>query len=281
MSTAEGARSPSPRHGVPGSLAGACCTHTRRSVWMASRSRNEAQSALGSEGFEQPTTIGSPPFCPFGALCLCFGQANSAEALLVAFCPRRVPVVKQPRGSNLRPDREGMMHRLPHALPPTKRTDRSLDRGGSRPLLASRLDPATCSAERHHPIEPAAFGSMGQQTAATSGEQGASNARIGPRQAQEILPIHARAHGVRCWSIGQPLRRGHQAHQRKPPGSFGWVTTDGKPLSTIFIPRRRASLLPQLHPHVPLRPNGSCSTDGLFGDRWDGLWMHGQSFSPR
>src|SRR5262249_15173507 len=97
------------------------------------------------------------------------------------------------------------------------------------------LDPATLAAKIQEPVERAALRSLSQQTAPELGEHREVKPGISQLQAEDIFPINVGAHGVRCLPISQSLRILHESHQSQPPRSLGWLATDGKQISKIFI----------------------------------------------
>lgn len=212
---------------------------------------------------QEPTTIGSHRVCPFSPLLLVFGQANVAQAFLLAFCSLRVQAREQPRWRTLCQHIERVAHCLSDAFQPTACADgsRSLCVGSVRCLLRAVIHPCSRRGSRSRSKRRRAGTRLRH-----SERKEQSHLVSFQLYAEDILSISTGAHAsaaCRPVSSSAPGRRVTRA--RCGGASAGWPRRGNRSRrssSSYSIP-----LLSHLHPHVALRQDCPCEVVSA-ADAW-------------
>jgi hypothetical protein len=74
-----------------------------------------------------------------------------------------------------------------------------------------------------HPVEQQILGITGQKTSPERGQYAEVKARVVVLEAQCVLPVNARTHGISGLSIAQVLKKLQYRHQGHSPGCGTWL----------------------------------------------------------
>ncbi len=222
--------------------------------------RAQEIEAVGADLFGQLLSLGVAP-----------GQPKLLHARTVAFEPFvRRPAPEPPRGDGCQHVQRGPQ-RLAYALQPAHRLDRREHVGRIRALLAPGLEKPPILALRQQLLEEQVLDAPGQHPGAELAQNREVEAGILQLQAQRVLPIYARAHGVGRLPVREPLGELHHGHQNQPPRRQGRLPAFREEAAKVFVLPDDPELVP--HPGVggPLRERGPGDADGSFGDGADRL----------
>src|SRR4051795_10996619 len=102
-------------------------------------------------------------------------------------------------------------------------------------IVSPGLEDAELSGDLKHPLQQALLRATGQKTISKLAEHAEVKARVGQREAEQVLPIDPRPDRLSRLSITQALAELHQRDQGQAPGRTGWLTLLGIEVGEVAI----------------------------------------------
>jgi hypothetical protein len=147
------------------------------------------------------------------------GRRSSIEgARFVRLGPVRQDLRQQPLRRRQGEHLQRMPQRLVNTLEPVQRPGGGQDVRGVGALAASSLEQLMRRGDLQHRIQQQGLGRARDQARAELAQHRAVEARVGERQAKQILPVDPAPHCIGCLSVRQVLGELQQGHQGQTPG---------------------------------------------------------------
>jgi len=209
-----------------------------------------------------------------------FRQPLLLEAALIPLHPFGAAVSPQPLRPQFRQGIERVPHRFAHGLQPVEEAHRRQHVGGVGALLAARVQQARLLEALQQDLEQQQFGRARQQPGAELREHGVVEPGVGQVQAQEILPVQARAHRVRRLAVGEVLGVLEDRDQGEAPGRFGRLAARWEEGGKLRVFKQDLQGIAHEQVGVPLREGAASDARGLGGDGGHGLGMQAHGTPP-
>jgi hypothetical protein len=102
-------------------------------------------------------------------------------------------------------------------------------------LSASSFQQSSVLSECDDGIEDTPLGAVEHQAATKLAQDGVMNAEVGEFQAEQVLPVDARANRIGCLPVGQAFLKLEQRHQSEPYWRLGGLTLNGKDIGEVRV----------------------------------------------
>ena len=176
---------------------------------------------------------------------LVLGQTGLLDPPAIALVPRQ-------RGHGLEPvgrDRGHRVQRGPegfrHEFEPVQHADRGEHVRRVGALLSPGLEQAQRPAALQQLVEEELFGAARQQSVPEFAQHRKVKARIRQLEAQQILPVDARADRLRRLAICEVLPKLHDRHQRQPPRGQARVAPRREQGGKVLVLKDRPEGIPE------------------------------------
>src|SRR5947208_11338550 len=147
-------------------------------------------------------------------------------------------------------------------------------------LLSSGLEPPHGAAALQQLVEEELFGAPRQQAVPEFAQHRKVETRIRQLQTQQILPVDARADGLRRLTIGESLPKLHDRHQRQPPRGQARVAPRGEQDGKVLVLKDCPEGIPERQIGMAFGKGGAGYTGGFFRDRLDDVWVERHDGPP-
>jgi hypothetical protein len=231
--------------------------------------------ALGFELGQELEAVRADPLRQLLPLGVAPGKPVLLHARAVALVPLRGRPTPEPLRSHGGQGVQGRPERLAYALEAPHRLDRGQHVRRVGTLFAARLEEAASLAFFEQLLQQRMLGPALQQPRAELAQNGEVEAGVFEFQAEGVLPVDARAHGVGGLPVREALGELHHAHQDQPPRGQGRLPAPREEAGEVLVLPHDPQLVP--HPSVgrPLREGGQGHAGGLFGNGANGLGAQG------
>jgi hypothetical protein len=138
-------------------------------------------------------------------------------------------------------------------------------------LPSARLEPAALPTALQQAVEQDLLEAASYQPRAKLAQRRVMKTLIAQLQAQGILPVNARPHGVCRLPVTQILGKLHHTHQRQLPRMQRRLPFAGVDQSEEVIGKEGAQFIADAHVHVATGKRGASNAGGLSGNRLQGI----------
>ncbi len=130
-------------------------------------------------------------------------------------------------------------------------------------LLAPRLDQAACLEALQHPVQQEVLRPLSDEAGAELRKHAEVKARVGQLEAERILPVIARAHGIGSLPVARVLQELEHRDQRQPPRRKAGLTPGRVELAEVLVLVKGAELVAQPRDHGALGKRRTGNTRSL------------------
>jgi hypothetical protein len=134
-------------------------------------------------------------------------------------------------------------------------------------VAATCLEPTARDAPLEQAPEPSLLRAACEQATMKRAEHRAIEATVGDLQAEEVFPVEAAAHRVRCLPVGEPLQRTAAASPGPAARGQGGLSGRGDEVGKRGIGRDGAQRITQLPSAGVIRDDRASHTGRFVGNR--------------
>ena len=166
-----------------------------------------------------------------------------------------------------------MTYGLGHTLQTGHGANGAKDVGRITALAATGFQQIMRLSNSQDGIEDTALGAVKHQAATELAQDRVMNAEVGEFQAEQVLPVDARANRIGCLAVGQAFPKLEQGHQGEPYRGLGGLTLRGKDIGKVSVAEQHVQFVVHPHHEVALGKDGTSNAGGVFRDTVKCLWL--------